>query len=161
MRESLQDMLIRHEGLKLMTYRCSAGKLTIGVGRNIEDRALTKGESLQIFGRETTRAEQTELFKEYGITEEQALYLLRNDISSCMADLRRYCPFFDDLTETRQDVLIDMCFMGLGRLLEFKKMIAALKVGDYDTAAAEMLDSKWATQVGSRATELAALMQRG
>jgi lysozyme len=129
----LEDMLIRHEGLKLMPYRCTAGKLTIGIGRNIQDR---------------------------GINEAEARIMCQNDIQEITARLVKY-SWFTRLCDVRKDVIVDMAFMGVQRLLGFKKMIEALSREDYKAAAAEMLESKWAKQVGARATELASMMVEG
>lgn len=135
MAETLLEQLIRHEGLKLKPYRCTAGKLTIGVGRNLEDM---------------------------GITKDEALYMLRADIARCYAECKSAFSWFAALTEARQNVLVNMCFnMGIARLKEFKKMLAAAHLGEYEDAAREMLDSAWAGQVGDRAKELAEQMQRG
>ncbi len=134
MKETLERMLTRHEGLRLKPYRCTAGKLTIGIGRNIED---------------------------VGIFPDEAALMLRNDIARCERDLDHSVPWWRKLDEVRRWVLIDMCFMGIGKLMEFKKMWTALAVRDYEAAAAEMLDSLWARQVGSRAKELAEMMKGG
>ena len=131
----LRDQLVRHEGLRLKPYRCSAGKLTIGVGRNIE---------------------------EVGITEAEAMLLLANDIIRVIEELESRIPVFTQLDEVRRRVLIDMCFnLGINRLLQFRRMLAALETGDWARAAAEMMDSKWARQVGSRALRLQRMMETG
>jgi len=128
----LIDMLILHEGKRHHVYECSSGKLTIGVGRNLEDLGLTDGE---------------------------IDFLLRNDLMRVQAELLQSVPCFRRLSETRQDVLIDMCFnLGISRLMQFQKMLTALEIGDYMEAAAEMLDSRWAKQVGIRAVRLAKMM---
>lgn len=131
--KSIEEQLILHEGMKLKPYRCTAGKLTIGVGRNLEDR---------------------------GISEEEALFLLQNDIENVIKQLERY-SWYTGLDPVRQKVIIDMSFMGMGSLLGFKKMIAALELGDYEEATKEMLDSRWAEQVGQRAVRLAEMMGTG
>jgi lysozyme len=132
-RDRLKEMLIRHEGLKLKPYKCTAGKTTIGVGRNLDD---------------------------VGITRDEALDLLDNDIDRVLAELDRELPWWRQLDDARQEVLADMCFnLGLAGLLKFKKFLQALEFCDYRTAAAEMLDSAWAVQVGGRATELANIMR--
>lgn len=116
-------------------YRCSAGALTIGVGRNLDDR---------------------------GITEHEALYLLDNDITRVQSELDVNIPSWRGLSDARQMVLMDMCFnLGISRFLKFKRMLAALRDGDYETAAREALLSKWADQVGQRARTLAEMMRRG
>ena len=89
------NLLITHEGLRLKPYRCAAGKLTIGVGRNLED---------------------------VGITEEEALYLLKNDIRRVINELKDVLPFWNELSKTRQEALIDMCFnLGLSRFWALKR----------------------------------------
>lgn len=131
----IQKQLIKHEGLKLKPYRCPAGKLTIGVGHNLDDN---------------------------GITKEEAIYLLRNDIERCASSLKHTFSWFDDLDTVRQDVLVNMCFqMGLGGFLGFTETIKLLAAHDYEKAAFEMLDSKWARDFPSRAKELASQMQTG
>ena len=133
--ETLEEQLIRHEGYRQFPYKCSAGKLTIGIGRNIEER---------------------------GISEDEAKYLLHNDIEACKIELNLLFPIVKVLNSSRYNVLINMCFnMGIKRLNGFKKMWAALAVGDYDEAAKQMLDSKWAWQVGTRSVELAEIMING
>lgn len=92
------DRLIAHEGMKLMPYRCTAGKLTIGVGRNLEDNPPTP--------------EEARALGDYmhGITENAAKMLLRNDIARCFEALKRIVEGFEELDEERQYALLDMCF---------------------------------------------------
>lgn len=131
--ESLVDMLIRHEGLKLKPYRDTVGKLTIGVGRNLDD---------------------------LGLTENEARYLLENDLGRVRAELDVALPWWRALDLPRQTVLQNMAFnLGLPRLLTFKRFLSALQQGDNQLAAGEMLASTWATQVHRRAVELAGIMQ--
>lgn len=128
-----EEMIIRHEGLRLMPYTCTAGKLTIGIGRNIEDR---------------------------GITDAEARFMLQNDIQEITVGLVRF-EWFINLSEVRRDIIVNMAFMGLGTFLKFKKLIQALKDQDYEEAAYQMMESKWATQVGNRAIELSSMMIHG
>ncbi len=136
MMERLREMLIRHEGLRLKPYKDSVGKLTIGVGRNLED---------------------------VGISEDEALYLLENDIRRAKETAIRCCEehevAFESLPEDAQLVLINMAFNLGYRLTRFRKMFAALRERDWEKVAFEMLDSKWARQVKSRAEELAELIR--
>ena len=129
-----EGLIKKHEGLCLKPYQCPAGKWTIGYGRNLEDT---------------------------GITPAEADTLLKNDVQRCYREcLTLLC--WKKLNETRQAVLINMCFnLGLARLKTFKKMLAALEQGYFERAAYEMLNSKWAAQVGYRAMELAELMKKG
>jgi len=130
----LIEMLKRHEGLRLKPYKCTAGKLSIGYGRNLEDM---------------------------GISEVEAMVMLRNDIEQCYEELSVF-SWFEDLDQVRQEALINMLYnLGLPTFLQFKKTLKFVAEGKYSQAAAEMLDSKWATQVGDRANELAYMMETG
>lgn len=134
-REKLKALLIRHEGLKLTPYKDTMGFLTIGVGRNLDG---------------------------CGISEIEAMVLLDNDISKAVAYCRDAFAWFNGLDDTRQNVIASMLFnLGAAKFAEFKRMVAALEKRDFDTAANEMLISKWAGQVGARATELAQMMRDG
>lgn len=125
----LAHELLRDEGLRLKPYRCTAGRLTIGVGRNLDDR---------------------------GITESEALVLLDNDIKSFWGQLAAALPWIMQAPEAVQEVLVNMCFnLGLEGLLGFRLTLAHVRAGRYGEAAAEMLRSKWAQQVGARAERLA------
>ena len=71
-------------------------------------------------------------------------------------------PWFHRLSEARQRVLVNMCFnLGLSRLMGFKKFLTAVEAGEWETAGVEMLDSKWAEQVGPRSTRLRDLLLEG
>ena len=132
---SLINQLKKHEGLKLNPYQCTAGKTTIGYGRNLDDK---------------------------GISVHEAEQMLNADIIDTRSEVSRALPVYNEIIPARQDVLINMAFnMGVHGLLKFKKMIAAIELGDYLYASEEMLNSKWAKQVGSRADELARQMVRG
>ena len=133
--DKLKEMITLHEGLRLSPYKCTAGKLTIGVGHNLDDKPISK---------------------------EAAMMILDDDIHDCFLDLNRSLPFWTSLDEVRQAVLIDMCFnLGISRLLGFKNFLSALEEGDYERASAEMLDSRWADQVGQRAERLSEMMISG
>jgi len=134
-RAAMTRQLRLHEGERLKPYRCTAGKLTIGVGRNLEDR---------------------------GITAQESAMLLANDIAREEAELMRALPWVGQLDEVRQRVLLDMAFnLGLAGLLNFKNTLAAIRAGDYQRGATMMLDSKWARQVGQRAERLSRMMATG
>ncbi|MCP4791557.1 MAG: lysozyme [Gammaproteobacteria bacterium] len=135
----LREMIKRHEGVRRFVYRCSAGALTIGVGRNIDPN---KGG--------------------IGLSDSEVDMMLTNDIARVYMELESNLDFFHDLDEARQDVMIDMCFnLGLPRFLEFRKMLAAVELGDYERASAEMLDSRWADMVKGRAITLSLIMKKG
>ena len=131
--KKIADQLILHEGMRLKPYHCPAGKLTIGIGRNLEDK---------------------------GITEKEALMLLENDIQECLEDLKTIFNKFDMLPESAQSVLVDMRFnLGHEGFRKFKNMIKAGKQQNFHSAAREMKDSLWYQQVGKRAERLTKMME--
>ncbi|MGH8706470.1 MAG: glycoside hydrolase family protein [Burkholderiales bacterium] len=131
----LRDMLIRHEGLRLKPYRDTRNKLTLGVGRNLED---------------------------LGITREEALMLLDNDIARVRGEVERAFSWFSRLNPARKDVVLNMVFnLGLPGFRRFRRTIAAIRARDWERAGQAMLDSLWARQVGRRAWELAQMMRQG
>ena len=144
------ERLCRHEGLRLMPYRCPQGKLTIGVGRNIEDNPFTS-EELKAVGD-----------WQHGITKNAALFLLRNDIKRVYRQCKKQIPAFKSLNSDRQYALVDMAFnLGINGLLKFKKMLNALFYGNYDLAAKECLCSEYAEQTGKRAQIISQTLRSG
>ena len=130
---TLRNELERDEGRRLKVYVDSVGKRSIGIGRNLDD---------------------------VGISEEEANFLLDNDIERAIKELNRFMPWWVTLTHARRHAMINLMFnMGPGRLLGFKKALTALKDGDYAKAADEFLDSKWAGQVGERAHRIANMIR--
>lgn len=123
------------EGVKPKLYQDTKGKWTGGIGRNFSDRAMSP------------RLMQ---------------FMLDEDIDLVVADLDRNIPWWSGLNDARQNVLLNMCFnMGWTKLSEFKKTLAAMELGNWPVAAAEMLDSAWSKQVGDRAQRLAKVMREG
>lgn len=161
-KHSLKDQLILHEGLRLRVYTCTANKKTIGVGRNLEDVGLYPEEQDRILGRKILNKDQViYILEERGITKDEALYMLDNDIARCTKDLEQF-PWFESLNPVRQKVIIDMRLnLGFAGLKDFKRMILALEGGDYDKAGDEMKDSKWYYQVGIRGRRLVKMMKTG
>jgi len=115
-----------HEGLSLKPYYCTANKLSIGIGRNLDDR---------------------------GITKEEALLLFANDLRIACSDLYRvFGDDFKGFPDNAQLVFIDMMFqLGFSRFCGFLKMIDYAKAGNWKEAARELMDSKYAKQVPNRA----------
>lgn len=133
--EKLVWMLKEHEGLRLEPYLCTAGKLTIGYGRNLQDR---------------------------GISKQEAIYLLENDVAMVLADCEREFEFWDKLDPVRKAVLADMVFnMGIAGVKRFKKMLAAIQEKDWLEAGEQMKDSRWYLQVGRRSKTLKSMMVSG
>jgi len=162
LKHSLKDQLILHEGIKLKPYKCPANKWTIGVGRNLEDVGLSPEEQDRILGRRgLSRSQVINILKERGITKDEALYMLDNDIAGCIKDVEQFF-WFKYLDPVRQKVIVDMRFnLGLAGLKKFRKMIGHLEVGAYFDAADEMKDSKWYWEVGNRSRRLVKMMATG
>ena len=142
--------LIEQEGIKLMPYICPMGKLTIGVGRNLDDNPLN--------------FEEKRALGDYmhGITENGAKMLLRNDILRCRDEVKNIFKGFDELNADRQYALIDMCFQlgGVG-LRKFRIMRKALENKDFDKASEACLKSKYAKQTPVRARKIARAIKLG
>lgn len=133
--ENVIEQLKIDEGYRQFPYRCTAGKLTIAYGLNLDDR---------------------------GIKPDEAEYLLKKVVIECYNELKGRFSWFTDLPDSKQEVLINMCFnVGISRLLGFKKMIVALEQKDYQEAARQMIDSTWYKQVGARARRLVRVMSNG
>lgn len=139
---NLLNQIKKHEGLSLTLYKCSGDppKDTIGFGRNIQDN---------------------------GISEAEAEFMLSNDLLMVEGEMSGD-GWYNHLDETRRAVVLNMAFnLGRPTLLKFKKFIGALSDNDYETASKEMVtgsnggESKWASQVGKRAYELAEQMRTG
>ena len=121
--------------MRLKPYRDTAGKLTIGVGRNLDD---------------------------VGVSDAEADVLLANDVARVMAGLDRDAPWWREMTEPRQRALANMAFnLGPSGLSRFVALLAALQAGRYAAAADEATNSLWARQVGARATRIAGLLRAG
>ena len=135
----LTRTLIRHECnngiIETKPYIDSVGKLTIGIGRNLTDN---------------------------GITEEEALILCRHDIENACKDIVMLVPNYWMLDSVRQEVLVNMMFnLGFPVFSRFKLMLQAVNDKDWHEASRQMLSSRWAQQVGYRATELSSAMLTG
>lgn len=155
MKEKLIQQLIKHEGEELQVYQCPAGFDTIGVGRNLEAKGLTKDEcdflKLGVYDKQQV----IEKLKQRGITKEESRYLLSNDIDYFTKELSKQLGFFQSLPETAKIVLVDMAFnLGIGGLLKFKNTLALVEKKQFVAAGNEMLNSAWKYQVGQRAYDL-------
>lgn len=130
----LLEQLKKHEGFREFPYTDTTGHLTIGYGWNLDA----------------------------GIDEDMAFLILTRQVSKVQLACIREFEFYRDIANARRDVITNMCFnLGIEGFKKFKKTIEAIESRDYETAAEEMLDSRWAVQVGERATELAEQMKTG
>ena len=154
-RETLVKKIAEHEGIVLEPYKDSLGISTIGIGRNLEGRGIDDYELMHM-------NKTLEEIVSDGLTEEEAYYLCNNDIDIVEQELVKQKPIVMDLNETRQMCLIDMGFnLGVPRLIKFVNMWEAIERQDFEWASAEMLNSRWAKQVGRRADNLAKAMENG
>jgi lysozyme len=134
-RAILHRQLLRDEGLRLYPYRDTSGKTSIGVGRNLTD---------------------------VGISSTEALAMLDHDIDRAIADCISAFAWFVDLDAVRQRVLVNMAFnLGIGKLKTFRVTLKLIAEGRYKSAAAAMVQSLWAAQVGQRAYRLAQMLETG
>ena len=128
---NITESIKRHEGFRSIPYKDTLGNWTIGYGTKLP------------------------------ITKEEAELLLRHRLENMTAELRTKVPFFDDLPETIQTVLLDMLYnLGINRLMTFKRMWEAVEKRDWQKMAEEMKDSLWYQQVGDRSKELVAAVER-
>jgi lysozyme len=124
-----------HEGVRSKVYLDTEGIETIGVGRNLVDR---------------------------GLSDDEIELMLANDIRDFQEEVESAFPWWSDMDDVRQRVVVDMAFnMGLGSLSKFVNTLAHIENGRYEDASVEMLDSKWARQVGDRANVLSDMMKTG
>lgn len=133
--ETLEQRVQRHEGLNLKLYHDSLGFATIGYGRNVQSK---------------------------GISADEALLMLRNDIRTAQQSLIDNLPWVSGLDDLRREVLVEMAFqLGINGLLDFRKTLDFVQSHQYDSAADEMVNSTWHTQTPKRCEELAEIMRTG
>lgn len=124
-RDLIKKRLIDFEGLILKSYTCPTGYTSVGVGRNLETN---------------------------GITEEEAMYLLNNDITNVIKDLDKHWIAWRKLPITAQYVCIDVVFnMGINTWMSFRMTRSYMELNEWEKAGDELLNSKYAKQVGRRA----------
>lgn len=137
LREAAKVMLVRNEGLRLKPYKDTAGNITIGVGRNLD---------------------------EVGVTRREALMLLDNDLDTAISGVKAIFgePFYEEINDVRRLALIDLVFnLGRGGLLSFHYTVRAILKKDWALASENLLASKYAKQVGSRANRNAFMLNYG
>lgn len=134
-RDIVKAQLLVDEGVRTKPYRDTVGALTIGCGRNLDAK---------------------------GLSQSEIDLMLENDVNDAEYDARELFPTFDQLTDNRKAVLINMAFnLGRDRLGKFRKLIKAVTSEDFAAAYVEMVTSLWADQVKQRAVRLAKIMKDG
>jgi lysozyme len=135
MLKAAADSIMHDEGLRLKPYHDTKGNLTIGYGRNLDMM---------------------------GISLEEAQQMLNRDISLMAQELGTYYAWFNHLDNPRKVAVINMYYnLGYNKFADFKRFRAYMDFRDYEMAAKEMLDSKWAKEVGDRAFRLAKIIKEG
>ena len=130
---SIVETLQRDEGLRLKLYRDTTGNWLIGYGRNLKGR---------------------------GISSDEAMMLLRNDILACQGDLDKHLAWWRGLSDLRQMAMLSLCYnIGIYGLKEFKVALQAMRTGRYQEAARHLMASRWAKQVGQRARRITYLIE--
>ena len=123
----VKTLIEQHEGRRHKAYRCTAGKTTVGIGRNLDD---------------------------VGLSDDEIDYLFANDLKRAQDAASKY-PWFAELSEVRQAAVTDLMFnLGPTRFAGFRNFIHAMSQRQYARAAAELVDSKWFRQVGRRAKRI-------
>jgi lysozyme len=146
---TLKQLLTKHEGRKNKPYKDTKGLATIGIGHNIDAKGLP--DDIYAF-----------LEANGYITDEMIDRLFDEDIRDAAFDCKRLYPGFDDLTEARQNALIDFVFnVGHKTASTFKNTNRAINEERWDDAADGLLASKYARQVGKRARDVAEMLREG
>ena len=147
------DMFVLNEGNKSKVYKDSKGKRTIGIGFNLEEpanRKILKKEGIDI----------NELFAGRELTDRETKKLYNYSLTQAFKDAQSYDPNFSKRPEAVKMTLVDMAFnLGLTKLNKFEKMKAGLMNNDYNTAADEMINSKWYKQVKDRGPRMVNVMR--
>ena len=147
------DMLSLNEGNLPGVYKDSKGNRTIGIGFNLEDagnRKFLKQQGIDI----------NELFEGRQLSDRETKILYNHSLTQAFNDAQQYDPNFAQRPEAVKMTLVDMAFnLGLTKLNKFKKMKQGLMNNDYQTAADEMVDSRWYRQVTNRADRLVERMR--
>lgn len=130
---AIVETLQRDEGLRLKLYRDTRGNWLIGYGRNLAGR---------------------------GISRDEAMLLLQNDILACQGDLDKHLRWWRRLSDLRQMAMLSLCYnLGIYGLKEFEIALKAMESGRYRDAARQFMNSKWARQVGDRARRITHIIE--
>jgi GH24 family phage-related lysozyme (muramidase) len=152
-RNRCAQLLAKHEGRRKHVYLDTLNIPSIGIGFNLQ-----RGGARQALASVGADYDQV-LAGAQDLTDAQVDALFNRDLDTALAASQRQVPNFADLHPNAQLVVVDMMFMGEAAFARFKKMIAALENLDYNTAADEMVNSKWYVQVKNRGVEDVSLMR--
>jgi len=136
--DQLRDTLKIDEGVKYEIYNDHLGYPTFGIGHLVVESDEEHGKPVGT-----------------PVSEDRVNSVFEKDVAIMIDEAKKIFPNLDQLPEEAQQVIVNMTFnMGRPRLSQFKKFIAGVNAGDWNKAAVEMMDSRWAKQVGARAERL-------
>ena len=136
--DNLREQLKIDEGVKYEIYNDHLGYATFGIGHLVVEGDEEHGKPIGT-----------------PVSEERVNSVFDSDVATYVTEAKKVFPNLDTLPEEAQEVIVNMCFnMGAPRLSKFKKFIGGVNAGDWNTAAVEMMDSRWAKHVGVRADRL-------
>jgi lysozyme len=136
--DKLREQLKIDEGVKYEVYDDHLGYKTFGIGHLVVEGDEEHGKPVGT-----------------PVSEDRVNSVFDSDVATYVSEAKKVFPNLDSLPEEAQQVIVNMCFnMGAPRLGQFKKFIGGVNSGDWNTAAVEMMDSRWAKQVGVRADRL-------
>ena len=146
---TLYEFIEKHEGRRKKPYRCPAGKLTIGVGHNIDANPLP----IDI---------KRKLERDGSIDNEMIDRLLNQDIRIAVDGCKTIFPMFAEFSDNRRMALIDWVFqLGFAGARRFVRSVKAINSEKWEDAARYMSESLWARQTPSRAKEVIQLIREG
>jgi len=158
----IEDQIKREEGYRSKPYYCSEGRLTVGYGRCIDTNPLSKSEIKKIVGKLVSHDNCVEWLYTHGLSEKNAEWLLHCDIGRTVSVILAKYPWMSDMDQVRFDAIVNMAYqLGVSKLGKFKHMLLALECANYEAAADEALDSRWAEQTPERANRVAEQIRTG
>lgn len=152
--DEIYNFIKEHEGYRPQVYIDTVGKPTVGIGLNLkrQDAPAILASAGANYNAILSGKQQ--------LTDEQIKTIFKSTLSIAYADAKKFMPNFDNLPKNIKLLLLDLSFnLGYTNLIKFIKFKEALLVKDYNAAAKELLNSKWATQVGNRANNLINLLR--
>lgn len=161
MNKTIEETLIIDEGLVLKIYRDHLGYPTVGLGHLISNDPNTSiAHAVILLEREL----QTALNAEGRITTSEAMHLFRKDLARVNKQIEQasFYAAYRSLDEVRRIAIQNMCFnLGVAGVSKFKKMWNFISSRQYESAANEGLNSKWARQVPNRAQRVMHILRTG
>lgn len=164
-KSELARTLMVDEGFRTKPYICTAGKMTIGVGRNFEDNPFTPDERAVLGIKSTIPGTQFQELSMKPLKEEEVRWLLQEDLTKLLESLSSHPvlgPIFAKQDMVRQVAMGNLVYnLGIRGLLKFQKFLAAMDAKDYVAAEASLAASRWSKQVKSRSKRVRDMVLTG